>query len=116
MKNFLSLIAFAACLHGGDLIQRTPASAAAKTNPYAGQRDAGLAGRKLFLRHCAACHGEQAQGYRKAPPLAQPLVHDAAAGTLFHAITNGSLRVGMPSFAAIPEPRRWQIITYLKGL
>jgi mono/diheme cytochrome c family protein len=115
MKQWMVLLVLAAGLRG-DLLQRTPASAAARTNPYEGQDHARRAGRKLFAQHCAACHGEQAQGRGKAPPLAQPSVHAAAPGILFHAITNGSLRVGMPSFAAIPEPQRWQIITYLKGL
>ena len=115
MKVLLAVLLLAGVVRG-DLLERVPASAGAKTNPYEGRHDAVLAGRKLFVRHCAACHGQQAEGRGKAPPLAQERVHDAASGTLFHAITNGSLRVGMPSFAAIPEPQRWQIVTYLKGL
>ena len=115
MKRLIVFVVFAAGLRG-DLLQRAPASAAAKTNPLQGQRDAWLAGRKLFAHHCVACHGAQAEGRGKAPPLAQPLVRGAAPGILFHAITNGSLRAGMPSFAAIPEPQRWQIVTYLKSL
>lgn len=116
MKRLIVVVVLSAALRGGDLLQRVPASAAAKTNPYQGQRDARFAGRKLFVQHCAACHGERAEGHGKAPPLVQPLVRGAAPGTLFDAITNGSLRVGMPSFAAIPEAQRWQIVTYLKGL
>ena len=99
----------------GDFLQRISPSAAARPNPYAGQHDAELAGGKLYARHCAECHGANRAGYGKAPPLAQPLVRDAAAGTLFRAITDGSLNRGMPSFAAIPEPQRWQIVTFLKG-
>jgi hypothetical protein len=30
-------------------------------------------------------------------------------------LTNGSLRGGMPSFASLPEPERWQIVEYLKS-
>ena len=115
MRSLFAVLLFAVALRG-DFLDREPSSAASRPNPYEGQHDAALAGRKLFVLHCAACHGEQAQGHRKAPPLAQLKVHTAAPGTLFHAITNGSLRVGMPSFAAIPEPQRWQIVTYLKGL
>jgi mono/diheme cytochrome c family protein len=99
----------------GDFLDRIPPSAAARPNPYEGQRNAPLAGRKLYARHCAECHGREREGHGKAPPLAQPLVRDAAAGTLFRAITDGSLNRGMPSFAAIPEPQRWQIVTFLKG-
>ncbi|HTP88711.1 MAG TPA: c-type cytochrome [Bryobacteraceae bacterium] len=115
MTKLIAMLILAAASRG-DLIQRTPASAAGKTNPYADDRDAVLAGRKLFSHHCAACHGREAQGNGKAPPLAQPVVQNAAPGLLFHLITNGSLRRGMPSFAALPEPQRWQIVTYLKGL
>jgi high-affinity iron transporter len=115
MKKLVVALIFAAALRG-DLLDRVPASAASKANPSAGRRDARLAGRKLFAQHCAACHGQQAEGRGKAPPLMQPRVRGAAPGILFHAITNGSLRAGMPSFAAIPEPERWQIVTYLKGL
>ena len=99
----------------GEFIQRISPSAAARRNPYEGQRDAQFAGQKLYARHCAECHGAGREGHGKAPPLARPLVRDVAAGTLFRAITDGSLNRGMPSFAAIPEPERWQIITFLKG-
>ena len=112
----LIVILMLAAASRGDLVQRAPASTVAKTNPYAGQREAWLAGRKLFAQHCAACHGEHAQGQGKAPPLVQPLVQSAPPGALFHVITNGSRWRAMPSFAALPEPQRWQIITYLKGL
>jgi hypothetical protein len=39
---------------------------------------------------------------------------DASPGTLFWVLRNGSLRRGMPSFAHLPEPARWQIITFLQ--
>ena len=43
-------------------------------------------------------------------------MHQASAGALFWILKNGSLRHGMPSFAHLPEPERWQIITYLRSL
>jgi mono/diheme cytochrome c family protein len=52
----------------------------------------------------------------KAPPLNQADVHDASPAALFWVLRNGSLKRGMPSFAHLPEPQRWQIITYLKTL
>jgi len=120
MKWIVPAIAVAATLalaqqRKGDFVQRIPPSAAARRNPYEGQHDAQLAGAKLYARHCAECHGSDRAGYRKAPPLNQPLVRDAAAGTLFRAITDGSLNRGMPSFASMPEPQRWQIVTFLKS-
>src|SRR5690348_12870728 len=44
------------------VFDRAPASAYRLQNPYDGQPNAVLAGRKLFLRHCAQCHGEKAEG------------------------------------------------------
>jgi hypothetical protein len=35
---------------------------------------------------------------------------------MFWVLENGSLHHGMPSFAHLPAPERWQIITYLQGL
>jgi hypothetical protein len=31
-------------------------------------------------------------------------------------LTNGSMKNGMPSWSRLPEPQRWQIITFLKSL
>jgi hypothetical protein len=31
-------------------------------------------------------------------------------------LKNGNLRKGMPTWAALPEPMRWQIIAYVKSL
>ena len=55
-------------------------------------------------------------GTRKAPPLNQADVHEAPHGALLWVLRNGSLKRGMPSFAHLPEPQRWQIIAYLKTL
>jgi len=51
----------------------------------------------------------------KAPPLVGQEIHDARSGALFWVLKHGSLRRGMPSFAHLPEARRWQIVTFLKA-
>ncbi len=115
----LLLLIHGACLtialaQGETLLQQAPPKAAAMTNPLKGQERARRAGAKLFTRECASCHGENgAGGLGKAPPLRQKQVYDAAPGTLFWILRNGSLRHGMPSFAHLPEAQRWQIITWL---
>jgi hypothetical protein len=43
-------------------------------------------------------------------------VQQAPAGALFWSLANGSLNHGMPSFAHLPEPQRWQIVTFLHSL
>jgi mono/diheme cytochrome c family protein len=37
-------------------------------------------------------------------------------GALFWKITNGNTANGMPSFAALPEAGRWDIVTFLRTL
>ena len=86
---------------------------ALKYNPYAGQPAAGAAGAKLYRRHCASCHGEQAQGVASAPALRPS---KASEESLFRTLRNGVLERGMPSWSNLPEQQRWQIITYLKSL
>ena len=100
----------------GDLIQRVPASSQELVNPLETNDDNRRAGNKLFLQECAACHGRKARGKGHAPPLATPMVRQAAPGTLFWILRNGSLCRGMPSFAHVPEDERWQIIAFLKTL
>ena len=93
-----------------------PASASRLRNPYEGRPNAVLAGRKLFLRHCAQCHGEKAEGGRNAPPLRSGRVREAPDGVLFWFLKNGNLRAGMPSWSGLPPAQRWQIVSFLKSL
>src|ERR1700728_281649 len=92
-----------------------PAPAAAIANPYRGAAEA-QTGRELYGANCAACHGSNAQGGGNIPPLAHTAVQGATDGELFWFITTGSVKDGMPSWAALPEQQRWQIVTYLKTL
>ena len=85
-------------------------------NPYAAKPEAARAGAKLYARHCAACHGANAEGYGRAPSLRSQLVHATPPEALFRSITNGSMRRGMPPWAHLPAARRWQIVTYIKSL
>jgi len=97
------------------VFDRAPASAYRLQNPYDGQPNAVLAGRKLFLRHCAQCHGEKAQGGRNAPPLRSVRVQ-APDGVLFWFLKEGNLQAGMPSWSGLPPAQRWQIVSFLKSL
>jgi mono/diheme cytochrome c family protein len=95
---------------------KVPEKARAKSNPLAEDSDAPVAGRKLFEQHCAECHGNTAEGGSKAPSLRSEEVQQATPGTLFWILTNGVVRRGMPVWSKLPEPQRWQIVTYLKSL
>ena len=85
-------------------------------NPYEGDADALLAGKKLYEQHCAECHGANARGLRNAVNLRSPQVQNATPGELVWFLRNGNLFHGMPSWSGLPDQRRWQIVTYLKSL
>ena len=92
-----------------------PEKARLRANPLA--RDAGAvsAGRLLFERHCAECHGDDADG-KKGPSLRDPEVQNATPGAIFWLLTNGVVRKGMPVWSRLPEPQRWQLVAYIKSL
>ena len=92
------------------------ASARERANPYAGDPTAAAAGRKLFLRHCASCHGESAEGTRRAPGLVSVGMRRSTAEELERFLRNGEMSRGMPSWSVLPEPRRRQIVAYLQSL
>lgn len=98
------------------VIAQAPAKARDLKNPYEGDPEAFLAGKKLYLRHCTTCHGQNARGMRNAISLRTPQVQNATPGELQWFLRNGNLFHGMPSWSGLPEQRRWQIVTYLKSL
>jgi cytochrome c oxidase cbb3-type subunit 2 len=100
----------------GNELAQAPPDASARQNPYQRQPDAVVAGKKLYRRHCATCHGAEGRGRDKAPDLHSPIIQKASPGTLFWFLRNGNLREGMPSWSRLPDQRLWQIITYLKTL
>ena len=111
-----TLIALAVGAEAQSPLQRVPLGLADLTNPYLNDERARRAGKKLYARECASCHGSDAAGTNKAPSLRNEEVRSAKPGELFWVLQNGSLRHGMPSFAHLSEARRWQIVTYLQSL
>ena len=98
------------------VIAKAPVKTRDWKNPYEGNSDAVLAGKKLYLQHCAECHGQNARGMRNAISLRTPQIQNATAGELVWFLRNGNLFHGMPSWSGLPEQRRFQIVTYLKSL
>jgi mono/diheme cytochrome c family protein len=118
---FAALIAVCAvflCIAAADgaWLKDVPDADRQKVNPYAGQKDAVLAGNRIFLDKCAKCHGDDGTGRKKKPSLRTDRVQKATDGELFWLLKNGSLKHGMPSWSAMPEPMRWQVVTFVKSL
>ncbi len=101
---------------GESELDKAPLKVRAKRNPLVNDPDASAAGRKLFGMHCAECHGESAEGTRRAPNLRDSEVQDAPPGAIFWVLTNGIVWHGMPVWSKLPEPQRWQLVTYIKSL
>lgn len=97
-------------------LAKAPAKESARTNPLESDPEAIAAGNKLFHMHCAECHGEMAEGGKKAPSLLVDEVQQSTPGTLFWLLTNGVVRRGMPVWSKLPESQRWQLVSYLKSL
>lgn len=97
-------------------IARAPVRTREWKNPYEGRPEALAAGQKLFRRHCAECHGENARGLGHAANLRLPDVQNATPGELAWLLRNGNLAGGMPSWSGLPPQRRWQIVAYVKSL
>lgn len=95
---------------------KAPAKYRAKANPLAKDKDSIPAGKILFEEHCAECHGEIASGTKKAPSLRAQEVQTAPPGTLFWILSNGIVRKGMPVWSKLPEPQRWQLISFIQSL
>ncbi len=97
-------------------IAKAPEKARAKRNPLVKDPDAVAAGRILFEQRCAECHGDTAEGGKKGPGLKAAEVQNAEPGAIFWILTNGVVRKGMPVWSKLPEPQRWQLVSYLKSL
>jgi mono/diheme cytochrome c family protein len=97
------------------LLRQALTKTQAQNNPYAGNNEARIAGKKLFLRHCAECHGEDGRGREDTPSLQRESVRASAPGALVWFLKNGNLRRGMPSWSRLPEAQLWQIVTHLQN-
>jgi len=115
MAALLSLGAFAAA--DGAWLKSVPVRDHDRTNPYHGQPDAIAAGQRIFADRCSKCHGADAQGTKKRPPLRSSRVQqEASEGDLHWLLVNGNMKKGMPSWAKLPDQQIWQVITYVKTL
>lgn len=101
----------------GSWLKEVPARDRERTNPYAEQPEAITAGRRVFVDHCAHCHGDDANGTKKRPTLRSPRVQqEATVGDLHWLLVNGYRSQGMPSWVKLGDPQIWQVISYVRSL
>jgi glucose/arabinose dehydrogenase len=93
-----------------------PDSAKEVKNPYEGQSAAIDAGKTLYARNCLACHGKAGKGTGNVPSLVDGKLNGVPQGEVFWFVTQGDKDNGMPSWAFLPEDKRWQIVTYVEAL
>lgn len=99
-----------------EALSKAPQKVLAKRNPFDKASEAIPAGKNLFEQHCAECHGGGGDGSRKAPSLRAEEVQNAAPGAIFWILTNGVVRRGMPVWSKLPEPQRWQLVSFIQSL
>jgi mono/diheme cytochrome c family protein len=97
-------------------LSKVPEKNRAKLNPLEKDPEVVAAGQVLFEEHCAECHGATGQGGKKGPSLRAAEVQEATAGALFWVLSNGVVRKGMPVWSKLPEPQRWQLVSFIKSL
>jgi len=84
-------------------------------DPYEGEQNR-AEGKQLYAARCASCHGRNAEGSGDVPALVDGVLESVTPGELFWFITRGEPEMGMPAAGDLPEPERWQLVTYLRGL
>jgi mono/diheme cytochrome c family protein len=116
-------IDFSASAHEGH--RHAPASAKKLKNPLTATEENIEAGRTLFNRNCASCHGEDGSaktnvaGAMKVKPadLIGHAMHGITDGEIYWVIANGIKTSGMPAFSAKTRPNeQWQMALYVKHL
>ena len=90
-----------------------PASAKTTKNPLAGQQAAIDAGKTVYARNCLSCHGKTLKGTGNVPSLIDGKLKGVTEGEIFWFVTKGDKPNGMPSWALMPEEKRWQVVSYV---
>jgi mono/diheme cytochrome c family protein len=101
----------------------SPAADAAKKNPIAPTQESIAAGRKIYLKTCAMCHGKT--GDADGPAVIELNIHPAklsdpklateSDGALFWKMTTG--KKPMPTYGKrLSETDRWNLVNYIRTL
>lgn len=99
-----------------DELTKAPEKLRNKPNPMGKDAEAVSAGKLLFEEHCGECHGDDAEGTKRAPSLRAKEVQEAPPGAIFWVLSNGVVRKRMPVWSKLPEAQRWQLVSFIKSL
>jgi DMSO reductase family type II enzyme heme b subunit len=98
--------------------------------PVLAQAGDAAAGKAVYERKCAGCHGDKGDGKGPAAELLAPKPRDFTAGLykirttankaptdqdLFRIITDGMPGTSMPPWAVLSEKDRWNLVAYVKA-
>lgn len=86
-------------------------------NPIAKTEKSVAEGRKLYEKHCIACHGEAGKG-GIGPGLRVPgRIHGSTDGEMFHVIADGVAGTAMKGFGNdLSVEMRWHLVNYITRL
>ena len=86
-------------------------------NPYAGNADAAVEGKKLFLKTgCYACHGHEAEGAVGPDLTDDEWIYEPTDSMIFNTITRGRSGTLMAPFGDQLSPDEiWKIIEFLRA-
>ena len=100
-----------------------PARQAQERNPVAPDESSLVAGRKIYLERCTACHGQTGDGDGDdaiafgfhAARLSNPRLRDEPDGALYWRITTG--KRPMPEYGTrLSATDRWNVVNYIRTL
>lgn len=107
------------------LLAQERSAAAGMKNPVAATADSIAAGRQVYQRHCASCHGTSGEGGpgNDLIPAAPSLVddqwdHGSTDGDIFYNVRNGI----EPDFNMVPfkeklsDEQIWTVVNYIRSI
>lgn len=122
-KKFLYVLAFV-LLYNPSCVIADGVDVDALKNPKAADKIAIDNGKQLYMKKCAVCHGEKANGNGPAsesfevPPwnFIDGTIDDVSDGYLFQKIKNGGPWFEMPPFGlALNDDDIWNIVSFLRA-
>ncbi len=97
-------------------LQKVPEKDHTRTNPLQGNPKAVAAGADVYRDHCQQCHRADARGDDRHPSLRTERLNSASDGDIEWFLRQGDLAHGMPSWVALPQAQRWQLVAYLRSI